>query len=113
MATVDGDTDQPARTWVREHADIMTNPDFAHHAMLSGQQRWILWRGLSMIIIDEFHNYKGMFGAHVAHIVRRILRVAAFYGASPTVVFLSATSADPVLQSAHRFLGDSFGTSSR
>ncbi|MFT3944328.1 MAG: DEAD/DEAH box helicase [Ancrocorticia sp.] len=110
VATVDGDTDQPARTWAREHADIiMTNPDFAHHAMLSGQQRWTrLWRGLSMIVIDEFHNYKGMFGAHVAHIVRRILRVAAFYGASPTVVFLSATSADPA-QSAHRFLGDSFG----
>ena len=55
VATVDGDTDQPARTWAREHADIiMTNPDFAHHAMLSGQQRWTrLWRGLSMIVIDE------------------------------------------------------------
>lgn len=110
VATVDGDADQPTRTWAREHADIiMTNPDFAHHAMLSGQQRWTrLWRGLSMIVIDEFHNYKGMFGAHVAHIVRRILRVAAFYGARPTVVFLSATSADPA-QSAHRFLGDAFG----
>ena len=110
VATVDGDTDLPARTWAREHADIlMTNPDFAHHAMLSGQQRWArLWRGLSMIVVDEFHNYKGMFGAHVAHIVRRILRVASHYGSAPTVVFLSATSAEPEV-AALRFLGNSFG----
>ena len=110
VATVDGDTDLPARTWAREHADIlMSNPDFVHHAMLSGQQRWArVWRGLSMIVIDEFHNYKGMFGANVAHIVRRILRVSSHYGSSPTVVFLSATSAEPA-QAARRFLGDSFG----
>ncbi|MFT0848350.1 DEAD/DEAH box helicase [Actinomycetaceae bacterium L2_0104] len=110
VATVDGDADLPARTWAREHADIlMTNPDFAHHAMLSGQQRWArVWRGLSMVVIDEFHNYKGLFGAHVAHIVRRILRIAAHYGAAPTVVFLSATSAEPGA-AARRFLGDSFG----
>lgn len=110
VATADGDSDGPARTWAREHADIvLTNPDFAHHAMLYAQQRWTrLWRGLTMIVIDEFHNYKGMFGAHVAHVVRRILRVAAHYGAHPTVVFLSATSGDPA-GSAMRFLGESFG----
>ena len=110
VATADGDSDLPSRSWAREHADIiLTNPDFAHHVMLAGQQRWArLWRGLTMIVVDEFHNYKGMFGAHVAHVVRRILRVAAFYGAHPTVVFLSATSGDPA-GSAAQFLGDAFG----
>ena len=106
IASADGDTDQTARRWARDYADVvLTNPDFAHHVMLTGQQRWTrLWRGLSMIVIDEFHNYRGMFGAHVALVVRRLLRVARYYGANPTVVFLSATSGDPA-GAAARFLG--------
>lgn len=105
-ACVDGDADGPERRWAREYANIiLTNPDFAHHAMLAGQQRWTrLWRGLSMIIVDEFHNYRGVFGSHVALTVRRLLRVAKHYGANPVVVFLSATSGDPG-GSAARFLG--------
>lgn len=110
IATVDGDAEWTVKAWARDHADILlTNPDFAHYAILRKQQRWArLWRGLSMIVLDEFHSYKGMFGANVALVVRRILRVAAHYGASPTVVFLSATSGNPAA-SAQRFLGEAFG----
>lgn len=110
VATADGDSDLPERTYARDNADIvLTNPDFAHHVMLSGQARWArLWRGLRLVVVDEFHNYKGLFGAHVAHVVRRILRIANHYGAHPSVVFLSATSGDPAA-TAQRFLGDSFG----
>ncbi|MGO1591382.1 MAG: DEAD/DEAH box helicase [Ancrocorticia sp.] len=110
VATADGDSDLPERSYARDNADIvLTNPDFAHHVMLSGQARWArLWRGLRLIVVDEFHNYKGLFGAHVGHVVRRILRLAAHYGAHPSVIFLSATSGDPA-GAASRFLGESFG----
>lgn len=110
VATADGDSDLPERSYARDNADIvLTNPDFAHHVMLSRQARWArLWRGLRLIVVDEFHNYKGLFGAHVGHVVRRILRLAAHYGAHPSVIFLSATSGDPA-GTARRFLGESFG----
>lgn len=110
IATADGDSDLPERIYAQDNADIvLTNPDFAHHVMLSRQSRWArLWRGLELIVVDEFHNYKGLFGAHVAHVVRRILRIARHYGAHPAVIFLSATSGDPA-QAATRFLGESFG----
>lgn len=110
VATADGDSELPEKNFARDGADIvLTNPDFAHHAMLSRQARWArLWRGLRLVVVDEFHNYKGLFGAHVAHVVRRILRVAAHYGAHPSVIFLSATSGDPA-GTASRFLGSAFG----
>ncbi|MDO4889026.1 MAG: DEAD/DEAH box helicase [Actinomycetaceae bacterium] len=110
VALADGDTDAASRTWAREHASIvLSNPDFAHHVMLASHQRWAhLWRGLAVVVVDEFHSYRGMFGAHVAATLRRLLRVAAHYGARPTVVFLSATSGQPA-QAAQRFLGEAFG----
>lgn len=110
VAVADGDSDREARAWAREHASIvLSNPDFAHHVMLANHRRWThVWRGLSIVIVDEFHAYRGMFGAHVASTVRRLLRVTAHYGARPTVVFLSATSGDPE-GAARRFLGTAFG----
>ena len=109
VALCDGDSDSPMRTFAREHADIiLSNPDFLHHALLPSHERWSrVLRGLRLIIIDEFHNYRGIFGAHVAHTVRRLLRLSAYYGAHPTVVFLSATTAHPEA-SAQLFLGERY-----
>ncbi|MDY5138394.1 DEAD/DEAH box helicase, partial [Actinotignum timonense] len=111
VAAADGDADSEEKTFARDHADIvLTNPDFVHHAMLPQKDRWQrIWRGLRMIGVDEFHSYKGLFGAHVGHVVRRILRIAALYGAHPTVVFLSATAGAPQ-ETATRFIGTAFGT---
>ncbi|WP_182353914.1 DEAD/DEAH box helicase [Flaviflexus huanghaiensis] len=105
-ATVDGDTPGELRRWARSHADlVLTNPDFAHFSLMAGHQRWSrLWSGLSAIIVDEFHTYRGMTGAQVALVVRRMLRIARHYGSEPIVIFLSATAADPG-STAARFLG--------
>jgi len=110
VSTVDGDSELPQRSWARDYADIiLTNPDFAHHALLARQQNWTrLWRGLYLIVVDEFHTYRGLFGAHVALTLRRLLRMAAHYGARPVVVFLSATSDDPE-SAAERMLGEALG----
>ncbi|OKL51333.1 DEAD/DEAH box helicase [Buchananella hordeovulneris] len=104
--TCDGDTDAQARAWVRAHADIvLTNPDFLHHSLLPGQRRWQrLLRQLRVVIVDECHSYRGVFGAHVALVLRRLLRLARRAGANPTVVCASATVAEPAA-SAARLLG--------
>ncbi|MCF2707273.1 DEAD/DEAH box helicase [Arcanobacterium haemolyticum] len=106
IAPVDGDTEQSIRSWARDYADIvLTNPDFVNFVMLARPAMWArLWRGLSTIVVDEFHSYRGMFGAHVALLVRRIVRMAKHYGAEPTLVFLSATTGEPA-RTAARFLG--------
>lgn len=106
----DGDSLPEEKSWARTHADIvLSNPDYVHHAMLARSERWErLWRGLNILVIDEFHHYRGTFGAHVALVARRILRLARRYGATPAVAFLSATSADP-REAAQRFLGSAFG----
>jgi len=106
IAAVDGDAEREIRQWARAHADIVaTNPDFAHAALMGGHERWArFWRGLNLIIIDEFHSYRGLFGGNVALVVRRMMRIAEHYGARPVVAFLSATSSDP-LAAAQRFLG--------
>lgn len=105
-ATVDGDTPSEMRRWARDRADlILTNPDFAHFSLLAGHQRWSrVWGGMSAIIIDEFHTYRGMTGAQVALVVRRMLRIARHYGSSPIVILLSATANSPGATAA-RFLG--------
>lgn len=110
LATVDGDTDSQLRTWAREYADIIfSNPDFLHYALLPNHQIWSRFlRSLSVIVIDEFHHYRGNFGSQVSLILRRLLRLAQHYGAHPKVVFLSATSPDPET-TARRFIGDGFG----
>lgn len=96
-ATVDGDNSQEERAWARDHAAwVLTNPDTLHHVLLPGHQRWArLLGGLRYVVIDEAHHYRGVFGAHVAHVLRRLRRICAFYGATPQFVLASATMADP------------------
>uniref|UniRef100_UPI00165EAAF4 DEAD/DEAH box helicase n=1 Tax=Actinotalea sp. JY-7885 TaxID=2758576 RepID=UPI00165EAAF4 len=106
VATCDGDTDVTERRWVQDHADVvLTNPDFLHFALLPGHRRWTrLLRDLRYVVVDESHAFRGVFGAHVAAVLRRLRRLAAHHGAHPTVVLASATTSDPA-QSAARLLG--------
>ncbi len=96
-ATYDGDTPPEARRWVRDHADVLlTNPDMLHRSLLPGHARFSrFFRRLRYVVVDECHHYRGLFGSHVAEVLRRLLRVAEHHGASPTVVLASATVAQP------------------
>jgi len=96
-AAVDGDNAREERDWAREHANyVLTNPDTLHHSILPSHQRWArLLGGLTHIVVDECHHYRGVFGAHVAHVLRRLLRICEHYGVAPRVVLTSATVADP------------------
>ena len=96
-ATYDGDTDPSERRWIREHADvILCNPDMLHHAILPHHAGWSrFFRRLRYVIVDEAHSYRGVFGSHVAVLLRRLTRIAAHFGASPTFIGASATSASP------------------
>ncbi|HEX5533868.1 MAG TPA: DEAD/DEAH box helicase [Actinomycetales bacterium] len=96
-ATYDGDTPAEERRWVRDHASyVLTNPDLLHHSLLPGHARWASFlRGLTYVVVDEGHHYRGVFGSHVAAVLRRLRRVAARYGASPVFVLASATASDP------------------
>ncbi|MCO1578933.1 DEAD/DEAH box helicase [Crossiella sp. SN42] len=105
-ASFDGDTPMVERDWVRAHARwIFTNPDMIHRGILPGHQRWrAFFRRLSFVVIDECHSYRGLFGSHVALLLRRLRRIAARYGANPTFVLASATVSDPAA-SAGRLTG--------
>ena len=96
-AGYDGDTPMAERDWVRSHARwVFTNPDMLHHGLLARHDRWArLLRRLRFVVIDECHAYRGVFGSHVALLLRRLRRVAARYGARPVFVLASATVADP------------------
>ena len=104
--TYDGDSSREERDWARSHANyILTNPDMLHRTLLPSHARWSLfWGALRFVVIDECHHYRGVFGAHVAQIIRRLRRVAAHYGAAPTFVLASATAADPDV-TASRLVG--------
>ncbi|GAA1940151.1 DEAD/DEAH box helicase [Nocardioides marmoribigeumensis] len=95
--TVDGDSSPEQRQWAQEHAEyVLTNPDLLHHGLLPGHQRWAGFLSrLSYVVVDECHHYRGVFGAHVAAVLRRLRRVCTAYGASPTFVLASATVRDP------------------
>ncbi|MDQ0190756.1 DEAD/DEAH box helicase domain-containing protein [Alicyclobacillus cycloheptanicus] len=95
--TYDGDTPLHARQKIREAGHIVvTNPDMLHAAVLPHHTKWLrLFENLKYIVIDEAHIYRGVFGSHVANVIRRLLRVAAFYGSSPQVILSSATVANP------------------
>jgi DEAD/DEAH box helicase domain-containing protein len=106
VSTCDGDTDRAGRRWVRDHADVvLTNPDFLHFSLLPGHVRWDrLLRGLRYVVVAESHAFRGVFGAHVALVLRRLRRLAAAGGRPPTFVLASATTADPA-GSAARLVG--------
>ncbi len=93
----DGDTPAADRRFIRERANlILTNPDMLHHAILPHHARWAgFLRKLKYVIIDEAHTYRGVFGAHVALLLRRLRRICRYYGATPVFVGASATSAEP------------------
>jgi DEAD/DEAH box helicase domain-containing protein len=101
-ATYDGDTPADERRWIRDHCQyVLTNPDLVHHALLPGHPRWAPFlRSLQYVVIDECHVYRGIFGSHVAALLRRLRRVAAHYGAFPTFILASATVADPQTQAS-------------
>ena len=100
--TVDGDSPPEQRQWAQEHGEyVLTNPDLLHHALLPGHQRWAGFLArLQYVVVDECHHYRGVFGAHVAAVLRRLRRVATAYGASPTFVLASATVRDPATSAA-------------
>lgn len=102
-APYDGDTPVEARAGIREQTRfVFTNPDMLHVSILSNHQRWArLLRHLRFIVIDECHSYRGVFGANVALVLRRLLRIAAHYGAEPAVILASATTADPAAHAAN------------
>ncbi|WP_235921542.1 DEAD/DEAH box helicase [Lentzea tibetensis] len=105
-ASFDGDTPLAERDWVREHANwVFTNPDMLHRGFLPRHSRWLrFFRRLSYVVVDECHAYRGVFGSHVALLLRRLRRVARKYGADPVFVLASATVSDPGA-SASRLLG--------
>ncbi|MCW2850042.1 MAG: box helicase domain protein [Marmoricola sp.] len=104
--THDGDSTPEMREWTRDHGEyVLTNPDMLHRSLLPGHARWSrFFASLRYVVIDECHHYRGVFGAHVAQIIRRLRRVAALYGARPTFVLASATVAEPEV-SAGRLTG--------
>ena len=96
-STFDGDTPPAERDWVRSYGRlVLTNPDMLHRGVLPQHSRWATFlRNLRYVVIDECHGYRGVFGSHVAHVLRRLRRVCARYGANPTFVLASATVSDP------------------
>lgn len=105
VATYDGDTPQDTRRVIREQARvIVTNPDMLHASILGNPGAWTrLLKTLTYVVVDECHVYRGVFGAHVSMVLRRLLRVAS---SDPTVVLASATSRDPAAH-ARRLIGRS------
>ncbi|GAB3130390.1 DEAD/DEAH box helicase [Tsukamurella serpentis] len=96
-AMYDGDTSQEMRRWARSDSRwVFTNPDMVHVGLLPRHAKWArLLRGLRYVVVDECHHYRGVFGSHTALVLRRLLRVAANYGSTPTVILASATTSDP------------------
>jgi DEAD/DEAH box helicase domain-containing protein len=95
--TYDGDTPPSARRAIRTAGQIVvTNPDMLHKAILPHHTKWLkLFENLQYVIIDEMHNYRGVFGSHLANIIRRLKRISKFYGSNPQFVLCSATIANP------------------
>jgi DEAD/DEAH box helicase domain-containing protein len=96
-ATYDGDSGPEERTWVRANANVLlTNPEMLHHGILPNHARWATFLlRLRYVVVDELHLLRGIFGTHVAHLLRRLRRLCASYGSSPTFVFSSATIGEP------------------
>jgi DEAD/DEAH box helicase domain-containing protein len=96
-AIYDGDTSQSARAAIRKNARIvLSNPDMLHTGILPHHTNWLdFFSNLRFVVIDETHTYRGVFGSHVANVIRRLKRVASFYGAKPQFILASATIGNP------------------
>ncbi len=105
-ATLDGDTPMEARDWIRQHANVvLSNPDLLHRTVLPRHAQWSgLLRRLQFVVLDECHHYRGVFGSHVALVLRRLRRLCGRYGAAPVFLLASATTAEPEL-AANRLTG--------
>src|SRR5882672_1761055 len=97
MFTYDGDTPQDARRAVRARANVvLSNPDMLHSGILPHHTKWAtLFQNLRYVVIDELHAYRGVFGSHLANVLRRLKRVCAHYGSAPQFIMASATIANP------------------
>jgi DEAD/DEAH box helicase domain-containing protein len=106
VATHDGDSSYDERDWTREHGEyVLTNPDMLHRSLLPRHERWAgLFSALDLVVVDECHHYRGVFGAHVAQVLRRLRRVCAYHGSDPTFVLASATVGNPA-EHASRLTG--------
>lgn len=104
--TYDGDTPGDARRAARERSGVLlTNPDMLHAGILPHHAIWArLFSGLRYVVIDEIHTYRGVFGSHLANVLRRLQRIARFHGANPVFLFASATIGNPA-EHATRMLG--------
>src|SRR5215813_4001760 len=106
MFTYDGDTPQDARRSVRARANlVLTNPDMLHSGILPHHTKWVnLFQSLRYVVIDELHAYRGVFGSHLANVLRRLSRVCRDYGSAPQFIMASATIANP-RELAERLVG--------
>ena len=97
IAIYDGDTPRDQRANVRRNANlVLTNPDMLHVGILPNHQAWSrFFKGLAIVVIDEAHVYRGVFGSHVANVIRRLRRICEYYGTSPRFLLASATVANP------------------
>ncbi len=114
-AIFDGDTKDAERRRLKEQPPhlLLSNPDMLHASILPGHERWArFFAGLRWIVLDELHTYRGIFGSHVLHVLRRLLRLAAHYGAAPRVIAASATIDNPG-ELAQRLFGMPFETVTR
>jgi len=95
--TYDGDTPASARRAIRAAGQVVvTNPDMLHTAILPHHTKWLrLFENLRYVVIDELHQYRGVFGSHVANVIRRLRRICAFYGSDPQFICTSATIGNP------------------
>jgi DEAD/DEAH box helicase domain-containing protein len=95
--TYDGDTPQDARRAIRERAQVvLTNPDMLHAGILPHHTKWAkLFENLRYFVIDELHSYRGVYGSHLANVLRRVRRLCEFYGSKPQFICSSATIANP------------------
>ena len=95
--TFDGDTPVSARKAIRTAGHIViTNPDMLHQGILPHHTKWIkLFENLNYVVIDEIHHYRGVFGSHMANIIRRLKRICNFYGSNPQFICCSATIGNP------------------
>ncbi len=107
--TYDGDTPADARRAIRSRGHlVVTNPDMLHTGILPNHTKWVkLFENLRFVVIDEIHAYRGVFGSHLANILRRLRRICRFYGSRPQFICSSATIANP-LELTERLTGEPF-----